>query len=102
MFNWKITEISANDGIVKSAKYHVSCVEDDLMVETEGYWSFEGDAKIPFKSLTEDHVIGWIKESAVKDGKQLIESRLLEQINELKNKKQTIAPWMPQIFTIKE
>jgi hypothetical protein len=102
MFNWKIIEISANDGIVKSAKYYVSCVEDDLTVETEGYWFFDGEATIPFESLTEDHVIDWIKKSAVKDGKQLIESRLIEQINELKNKKQTIAPWMPQIFTLKE
>jgi hypothetical protein len=34
----------------------------------------------------------------MKDGVNLIKSRLEEQLNAIKNSKTVVAPWLPQIF----
>ena len=68
-------------------------------VETEGYWVF-GDPvlRVPFEEVTEEMVIEWVREDSVRDGKNIIESRLEEQINAL-GKQKVVAPWLPQVFT---
>ena len=38
-------------------------------------------------------------QETMKDGINLIKSRLEEQINELNNIQSVIAPWLPQVFT---
>lgn len=100
-YAWKILDIEAADGIIKSAKYYCSATQDDLTVETEGNWYFrDPEGKVTaYDQVTENQVIGWINQEAIRDGKNLITSRLDEQIEALKNKKPVVAPWLPQVFT---
>jgi hypothetical protein len=99
---WSITETQAQDGLILCAKYHVTAKEDDLSVETEGYWTFDSPKlSIPFDQVTEEMIVGWIKSEAVRDGKNMIESRLAEQIDNLAIQAAPSLPWMPQVFTPK-
>jgi hypothetical protein len=99
-FAWKILGIDAKNGVVTSAKYFVSAQDGDQVVETEGYWTFqEPDGKIPFDQITEQMVVEWIKKEAVRDGKPMIETRLEEQMQQVKAQTTVVAPWLPQTFT---
>lgn len=100
MFEWKIIDLQAKDGLITQAKYHVTLSEDDKSVETEGYWNF-GDPvlSVPFEEVTEKTVIGWIQQEAIQYGKNIIESCLTEQLEALKTPK-VLPPWVPQVFTL--
>lgn len=99
-FNWKILEISSDNGQITSAKYHCTASKDDLSVETEGNWRFEaGERSVPFAEVTEELVVKWIEDSSVVDGKCVIKSRLVEQLQTLQKQNVVVAPWLPQIFT---
>lgn len=100
-FNWKILEISAEDGLITHAKYHVTATdEEDNKVETEGNWWFEGkEATKPFAEVTEADVAEWIENETTQFGKNIIKSRLEEQLASLKGNRVVVAPWLPQIFT---
>ena len=102
MFDWKITDVHAEDGLIKEAKYHVTATDEDQSVETEGFWSF-GDPvlNVPFEQVTEEMVVNWIKQDAIKFGQNIIESRLAEQLEALKKPK-VLPPWAAQVFTIGE
>ena len=98
-FIWKILEIYADDGLITSAKYLCSVVDDDKTVDTEGYWTFqEPQLIVPFEEVTEEMIAKWIEDSAIVDGKNVIKSRLQEQLESL-SKKPVPAPWLPQTFT---
>jgi hypothetical protein len=102
-FEWKILDIEAKDNIIKSAKYFCSAEENELRVETEGNWKFrdpEG-AFVEYPEVTEQMVVEWISQEAIRDGKNLITSRLEEQLAALQNKTPVIAPWLPQVYTPK-
>ena len=99
-FDWSILEIDAKDGIIKSAKYFCRANDDGIVVETEGNWRFrdpEGKV-VPFEEIKEETVIKWINAEAIRDGKNLITSRLEEQIAAIKDRKPVVAPWLPQVF----
>jgi len=100
MFEWKILEIQAKDGLITQAKYHVTLSEEGKSVETEGHWKF-GDPvlSVPFDQITEQIVVGWIKQEAIQYGKNIIESRLTEQLEALRTEK-VLPPWVPQVFTL--
>jgi hypothetical protein len=98
-FIWKILEIYADDGLITSAKYLCSVSEGDKSVDTEGYWTFQEPTMVtPFADVTEEMIAQWIEDSAVVDGKNVIKSRLTEQLESL-SKKPVPAPWLPQTFT---
>ena len=98
MFTWKILEVSAKDGVITHARYHVTATENDKSVETEGNWYFDCPiAKVPFEQVTEEMVANWIEKEAVRDGQCHITARLQEQLESLEDK--VIPPWQPQIFT---
>ena len=97
-YKWKILDILADGETITAAKYH--CETDDPTVETEGFWYFkEPQAKVPYLEITEQMVIDWINQEAIRDGKNLITSRLEEQLAALQNQKPVVAPWLPQVFT---
>ena len=98
MFTWKILEVYADAGVITSVKYYCSVTNGDDTVETEGYWSFPEGGNVAFENVTEEMIAKWIEDSAVVDGKNVIKSRLLEQLETL-SKKPVPAPWMPQTFT---
>jgi hypothetical protein len=100
IFIWKILEISADNDLITHAKYSVTIKDGDDFVETEGNWWFNNPTlKVPFSEVTEEMVASWIEEETMKDGLNLIKSRLEEQLNALKDSKTVIAPWLPQVFT---
>ena len=97
---WKISEISAENGLITHAKYFVTATEDDKKVETEGNWWFQNpEIKVPFEQVTEQMVANWIEAETMKDGVNIITSRLQEQLKSLE-KQTVIPPWMPQVFTL--
>ena len=100
MFEWKILELQAKDGLITQAKYHVTLSQEGKSVETEGHWKF-GDPvlAVPFDQVTEQTVAGWIQQEAIQYGKNIIESRLTEQLEALKTPK-VLPPWVPQVFTL--
>jgi hypothetical protein len=98
-FEWKILEVYADDCLITSAKYLCSVVDGDKTVDTEGYWTFqEPQLIVPFDQVTEEMIAKWIEDSSVVDGKNVIKSRLAEQLQTL-SKKPVPAPWLPQTFT---
>lgn len=101
-FVWKITELKSDDSSIHQAKYHVTAQEDDLSVETEGYWTFKNPKlSIPMDQVTEEMLVEWIEKDALLDGICVIKSRLEEQLNSLKTRQFTPPPWMPQTFSVK-
>jgi hypothetical protein len=97
---WKILEISADNDLITHAKYSIIAQDGDNSVETEGNWWFDNPViKIPFLEVTEEMVASWIEQETMKDGVNLIKSRLEEQLNSIKNSKIVVAPWLPQVFT---
>ena len=96
---WKIHEIDATDGLITEVKYSVLARELDTTVETEGYWRF-GDPILrkPLLEVKEEDVIAWVRADSMQDGKNIIESRLEEQVVALQKQK-VIPPWLPQVFT---
>ena len=98
---WSITETQAQDGLILCAKYHVAAKEDDLSVETEGYWTFDSPKlSIPFDQVTEAMIVGWIEKETMRDGVCVIKSRLQEQLDSLSKSQFTPPPWQPQTFTV--
>ena len=99
---WSITETQAQDGLIICAKYHVTAKEDDLSVETEGYWTFDSPKMtIPFDQVTEEMIVEWIEKETMRDGNCIIKSRLKEQLDSLSKGQFTPPPWMPQTFSVK-
>jgi len=99
-YQWNILEISAENEVITHAKYRVIAKDDEQFVETEGNWWFSNlVTDIPFNQITEEMVASWIEKETMKDGINLIKSRLEEQLNLLKNNKTVVAPWLPQVFT---
>lgn len=101
-YNWKILEIVAEDEIITSAKYHITASDDEakFKVETEGNWYFNNKFDKPYLEITEQDVIDLILKESIKDGLNIIESRLDEQLAYLANNQvKSVAPWLPQTFT---
>jgi hypothetical protein len=99
---WSITETQAENGLILCAKYYVIAKEDDLSVETEGYWTFYSPKlSTPFDNVTEEMIVEWIEKEAMRDGNCIIKSRLKEQLDSLSKGQFTPPPWMPQTFSVK-
>jgi hypothetical protein len=99
---WKILSIDAENEVIITAKYHVTASTElgDTSVETEGNWYFTAKIDKPYAEITEQDVIDLIKEEAIKDSVNIIESRLNEQLAYIAdNKVKAVAPWLPQTFT---
>ena len=100
-FIWKISELKGNDKAITQAKYLVSLIEDDLRIETEGYWHFDPEqATIPTAQVTEEMVANWINEGTTQDGVSSIKSRLIEQLDSVKKQQEIALPWKPPTFRL--
>ena len=97
---WKIHEVDATDGLITEVKYSVIAAELDTTVETEGYWRF-GDPVLrkPLLEVKEEDVIAWVRADSMREGVNIIESRLEEQLANLEKDKVKL-PWVPQVFTV--
>lgn len=94
---WKIFGIESPDGeLITQAKYFVAANDRDLVVETEGYWTFrQPKLNVALADVTEEMIVSWIQEET----ENAIEDRLAEQMAALKKQRVTPLPWMPQVFT---
>lgn len=100
-FVWKISELKGDEKAIIQAKYHVSLIEDDLRIETEGYWNFDAEnATVPTSQVTEEMVAKWIDEGTTQDGVSSIKSRLLEQLESVKKQQEIALPWKPPTFRL--
>ena len=100
-FLWKISELKGDEKAIIQAKYHVSLIEDDLRIETEGYWDFDAEnATVPTSEVTEEMVANWIDQGTTKDGVSSIKSRLLEQLESVKKQQEIALPWKPPTFRL--
>jgi hypothetical protein len=97
---WKILGIDSPDGnLIAQAKYFATVADGDLVVETEGFWTFqEPKLNVAFADVTEDMIAAWIKVETMQDGANMIEKRLNEQLAALKAQRVTPLPWAPQTF----
>ena len=101
-FVWQITEVQHDNDLITQAKYHVTAKEDDLFVETEGYWTFnDPKLSIPFDQVTEEMIVKWIEKETMRDGVCVIKYRLKEQLDSLSKSQFVPPPWMPQTFSVK-
>lgn len=100
---WKILDISVEGEVITRAKYHVFATDDINKVETEGLWDFDKFNPVtPYADVTEAQVISWIKDGATQFGKNVIESRLEEQLALLSKSKSVVPPWKPPVFTLEQ
>jgi hypothetical protein len=100
-FVWKISELKGDEKAIIQAKYLVSLIEDDMTIETEGYWDFDPEkATIPTSQVTEQMVANWIDEGTTQDGVSSIKSRLLEQLESVKKQQEIALPWKPPTFKL--
>lgn len=95
---WTITEMNAVDGVIKSVKYHAEISEGDKNIASEGYWYFEKSDGIPISALTEENVIEWVRQATMKDGQNMVEQRLIEQLAVISEPVQ--LPWKPAVFKL--
>ena len=100
-FVWKITELKGNDKAIVQAKYLLALIEDDIRIESEGYWDFDPEkATIPTSQVTEEMVANWIDQGTTQDGISSIKSRLLEQLESVKKQQEIALPWKPPTFRL--
>ena len=100
-FVWKISELKGDDKAIYQAKYHLALIEDDLRIETEGYWDFDAKkATIPTSQVTEAMVTNWIDEGTTQNGVSSIKSRLIEQLESVKKQQEIALPWKPPTFKL--
>jgi hypothetical protein len=98
---WKILGIDSPDGeLITGARYFATVSDKDLVVETEGFWTFrEPKLNVQFVDVTEDMIVAWVQSETTQDGANMIEKRLNEQLEALKKQRMTPLPWAPQVFT---
>jgi hypothetical protein len=98
---WKILGIDSPNGeLITRAKYFATVSDNDLVVETEGFWTFqEPKLNVAFANVTEDMIVSWVQAETMQDGANMIEKRLNEQLDALKKQRVTPLPWAPQVFT---
>jgi len=92
-FTWKVANLERNvaDGKVYTVHYTVNALSDqvDPSSESGGFFSagaygslgFDGEVTTPFEQLTEEVVIGWVKEQFGAEKVAEIEAALQNQID---------------------
>jgi len=93
-YSWKVANLERNvaDGKVYTVHYTVNALSDtvDPNSESGGFYSagaygslgFDGEVTTPFADLTEEVVIGWVKEQFGAEKVAEIETALQAQIDE--------------------
>jgi len=99
MTEFKISTLERDtaDGFVTVAHWAASQTDGEFSASTYSTVSFtkkDGVNLIPYEELTEEIVIGWVKDSLGKEGVAAIDKSLAENIELQKNPvKATGTPW---------
>ena len=93
-YSWKVANLERNvaDGKVYTVHYTVNALSDtvDPNSESGGFYSagaygslgFDGEVTTPFADLTEEIVVGWVKEQIGAEKVAEIEAALQAQLDE--------------------
>lgn len=96
-FTWAIANLEREtaDGFVFTGHYTVSAADEAYTAGAYGSIGFERpDSLIPFDDLTEDMVVGWVKEKLGDEKVTEIEAALQSQIDEKRApSKASGTPW---------
>jgi hypothetical protein len=96
-FTWAIANLEreTSDGFVFTGHYTVSAADEAYSAGAYGSIGFERpDSLIPFDDLTEDMVVGWVKEKLGDEKVTEIEAALQSQIDEKRApSKASGMPW---------
>ncbi len=93
---WTISQMDrlTSDGYVITVHYNISATEGEHSASTYGTTSYtqaEGASFIPYESLTQEVVVGWVQEAL---GKDVVEASLQSQLDALKAPvQQSGLPW---------
>jgi hypothetical protein len=97
VFTWKIANLEREtaDGFVMTAHYTVTAEDGTYNSGAYGSLGFERpDTLIPFADLTEDMVIGWVKDAFGAEKVAEIEAALQSQLDEQRApSKAAGVPW---------
>jgi hypothetical protein len=97
VFTWKIANLEreTSDGFVMTAHYTVTAEDGTYNSGAYGSLGFERpDTLIPFADLTEDMVIGWVKDAFGAEKVAEIETALQSQLDEQRApSKAAGVPW---------
>lgn len=97
VFTWAIANLERKtaDGFVFTAHYTVEAKDDTYSAGAYGSIGFERPENlIPFADLTEDIVVGWVKEALGDEKVANVESALQDQLDEQRNPtKAAGVPW---------
>jgi len=99
-FNWKITELRVDNGLIFQVKYHCEVSNNGKSVSTEGYWKFRTPYKID-ENLSEHQVSHWLDLDTQEGDRHLIKDRLAEQLKALDNTESCDPPWKVETFKVK-
>ena len=91
--SWKISSLDRNtaDGFVTVAHWTCSGTDGDFSDSVYSTCSFEGELSIPYESLTEATVLGWVWG---KVDKEATEAAVAAKVEALKNPVQASGtPW---------
>ena len=95
MITWNISQLDrqTSDGFVTTAHWQANATDGDYSASVYGTCSWsEGTATIPYASLTQETVLGWIWANGV--DKDAVEASLAAQIELQKNPvTATGVPW---------
>jgi hypothetical protein len=100
-FDWKLLEISAANGVLKSVNYLVTAKEGDHEVQSQGHADIEGKINLPFADVREADILTCLQEMYMQDEPKSLKSRLQKQLDYLKTDVNTDLPWQNQVFSVK-
>ena len=89
---WQILELNGSNNTVANIRYKV----DHEGIETEGYWHFEAPKSLD--GATEESVVEWVRQETMKNGVNIVESRLIEQYESQVSS--IHPPWKPKTFKV--
>ena len=95
-YRWTISQMNrlTSDDFVVTVHYNVSATDGTYQASTYGTTSYTqeaGESYVPYASLTEAVVVGWVQTSL---GKDVVEASLQSQIDALKAPVQEAGvPW---------
>jgi len=100
-YQWKILEVFAHDGLITHVRYHLTAIDGEHQVNTEGTHYFKDQTiKKPFEEVKESDICSWIDQDTIQEDISSIKLNLADQIELLKNNKKVEFPWLANTFTI--
>ena len=82
-FTWKVANLDRTtaDGKVNTVHYTVTAEDGTYSSGAYGSLGFDGEVTVPFADLTEEVVVGWVKEQFGAEKVAEIEAALQNQID---------------------